>query len=197
MSFYTVGPLPDDKVRWGRYDEMAERNREKLRTILEAAAQHSPSRSPVERQVGDYYAACMDESLVEQKGRVPLQTYLDPIDRIETKTDLAAAIAVLHRNGISAFFTFNAEPDLRNANNVIAGVDQGGLGLPDRDYYLKTDAKNVERRMKYLEHVQKMFELAGSPPDRLKCRASIRTDAFARPDRATTRTASASVRTPV
>jgi len=159
-------PLPDDKVRWGRYDEMAERNREKLRTILEAAAQPSPSRSPVERQVGDYYAACMDESLVEQKGRGPLQTYLDPIDRIQTKTDLAAAIAVLHRNGISAFFTFNAEPDLRNANNVIAGVDQGGLGLPDRDYYLKTDPKNVERRTKYLEHVQKMFELAGSAPDR-------------------------------
>ena len=159
-------PLPDDKVRWGRYDEMAERNREKLRTVLEAAAAPSASRSPIERQVGDYYAACMDESLVEQKGRAPLQAYFDRIDRIQTKADLAAAVAALHQDGVSALFAFKAEPDLRNANSVIAAVDQGGLGLPDRDYYLKTDPKNVERRAKYLEHAQKLFELAGAAPDR-------------------------------
>ncbi len=159
-------PLPDDKVRWGRYDEMAERNREKLRTVLEAAAAPAASRSPIERQVGDYYAACMDESLVEQKGRTPLQAYFDRIDRIQTKADLAAAVAVLHQDSVSALFSFKAEPDLRNANSVIAAVDQGGLGLPDRDYYLKTDPKNVERRAKYLEHAQKLFELSGTAPDR-------------------------------
>ena len=90
-------PLPDDKVRWGRYDEMAERNREKLRTILEAAAAPSASRSPIERQVGDYYAACMDESLVEQKGRAPLQAYFDRIDGFRPKPISRPQSRALHR----------------------------------------------------------------------------------------------------
>src|SRR5262249_24591398 len=159
-------PLPADKSRWGRYDEMAERNREKLRVILEAAAKPDPTRSPVEKQVGDYYAACMDETLADKKGVTPLKPYLRQIDAIKNERDLITTIAAFHVDGITALFNFYSQPDLKNANQVIANVDQGGISLPDRDYYLKTDEKNVERRAKYLEHVQKMFELAGEKPER-------------------------------
>jgi endothelin-converting enzyme/putative endopeptidase len=161
-------PLPDDKARWGRYDEMAERNREKLRAILEEAAASSPTRSPLARQVGDYYASCVDESAADRKGTEPIAPYLDRVERLETRTDLMKAIAALHRDGVTALFGFSSQPDLRNASMVMAAMDQGGLGLPDRDFYLKPDPKNVERRAKYVEHVQKMFELAGSSPGRAK-----------------------------
>jgi putative endopeptidase len=161
-------PLPDDKSRWGRYDEMAERNREKLRTLLEAAASGSPSRSPLDSQVGDYYAACIDEAAADRKGTSPLAPYLDRIDRLQTRDDLMTTIAALHHDGISALFEFSSQPDLRNASMVIAAVDQGGLGLPDRDYYLKTDPKNVERRAKYVEHVQRMLALTGRPATRVQ-----------------------------
>jgi endothelin-converting enzyme/putative endopeptidase len=154
-------PLPDDKSRWGRYDEMAERNREKLRVLLEDAGRPGAARTPLERQVGDYYAACMDESLANRKGAAPLQPFFDRIAGIRSSAELVRVVATLHGDGATALFDFGSQPDLRNANQVIAYVDQGGLGLPDRDYYLKTDPKNVERRARYREHVQKMFVLAG------------------------------------
>jgi endothelin-converting enzyme/putative endopeptidase len=166
-------PLPDDKPRWGRYDEMAERNRERLRVLLEEAAKPSPSRTPLEAQVGDYYAACVDEAAADRKGTAPLTPYLDRIAAIGSRGDLLAEVAALHHDGVSALFDFGAQPDLRNASMVMAAFDQGGLGLPDRDYYLKTDPKSVERRAKYLEHVQRMFEIAGRPAARAKGDAAM------------------------
>jgi len=166
-------PLPDDKSRWGRYDEMSERNREKLRVILEEAARPSPDRSPLQRQVGDYYAACMDEPAAERKGAAPIAPYLDRIARIQGTADVLPALAALHADGISAFFEFSSQPDLRNASMVMASLDQGGLGLPDRDHYLKTDAKNAERRTRYAEHVQRMFELTGQSAPEARALAEI------------------------
>jgi endothelin-converting enzyme/putative endopeptidase len=165
-------PLPDDKPRWGRYDEMAERNREKLRVLLEAVSKPSPARTPLETQVGDHYAACMDEPSANRKGTTPIEPYLERIAGIQSRADLLATVAALHHDGISALFDFGAQPDLRNANVVMASLDQGGLGLPDRDYYLKSDPKNVERRAKYVEHVQRMLELAGHRADAARTDAS-------------------------
>ena len=157
-------PIPADKSRWGRFNELSEHNLYVLRDILEEA-QAAKQPTPIQKKVGDYYAACMDEATVEKKGTTPLAPTMNAIAGIKTKPELIEEVGVLHRNGIRALFTFGQMPDMHDSRKTIAFVDQGGLTLPDRDYYLKDDAKSVETRQKYLEHVQKMFELAGDKPD--------------------------------
>ncbi len=157
-------PIPADKSRWGRFNELDERNLYVLRDILDqtqAPGQHSA----IEQKVGDYYAACMDESVIEKRGTAPLDPSMDAIAAIKTKQDLIVEVGAMHRNGIPTLFTFGQMPDMHDSRQTIANIDQGGITLPDRDYYLKDDAKSVETRQKYLEHVQKMFELAGDKPD--------------------------------
>jgi putative endopeptidase len=155
-------PLPPDKSRYGTYDEMAERNRERLRTILEEAAKPSPRQTAVTKQVGDYYTACMDETTTNGKGAAPLQPYLQRIAAMRDTRGMIEAVAWLHTNGVPALFEFGSSPDLKNPNSVIATVDQGGFSLPDRDYYLVE--RHAERLAKFTEHVQKMFELLGDTP---------------------------------
>jgi predicted metalloendopeptidase len=157
-------PIPADKSSWGRFNELAERNRYLLRDILEET-QAPGKHSAIEQKVGDYYAACMDETVIEKRGTAPLEPEMNQIAAIKTKQDLIVQIGAMHRAGIPALFTFGQMPDMRDSRLTIANLDQGGLTLPDRDYYLKDDAKSVETRQKYLEHVQKMFELAGDKPD--------------------------------
>jgi len=157
-------PIPGDQSSWGRFNELAERNREVLHQSLERTAVADPRRSAIEQKIGDYYHSCMDEAAIEAKGTAPLAGELQRIDAIRDKTGLVDEIARLHENGVNALFGFGPQPDYRNAGMYIANVDQGGLGLPDRDYYLKDDKKSAETRQQYLEHVQKMFELLGEEP---------------------------------
>jgi putative endopeptidase len=157
-------PIPADKSSWGRFNELAERNRYVLRDILDQA-QAPGKHSAIEQKVGDYYAACMDETVIEKRGTAPLEPEMNQIAAVKTKQDLIVQIGAMHRNGIPVLFTFGQMPDMRDSRLTIANLDQGGLTLPDRDYYLKDDAKSVETRQKYLEHVQKMFELAGDKPE--------------------------------
>ena len=157
-------PIPPDKARWGRFDQLAEHNLYVLRDILDKAAapgQHSA----IEQKVGDYYAACMDEATIQKKGAAPLGPEMERIAAIKSKQQLAPQIAYMHSNGIQALFSFGSMPDMHDSSLTVANLDQGGLTLPDRDYYLKDDAKSVETRQKYQEHVQKMFELAGDKRD--------------------------------
>ncbi len=154
-------PIPSDQAMWGRFNELNERNRAILRDILEKAAIDDPKRNAVDQKIGDYYASCMDEKAIEAKGLAPLKPELDSINALESKDELPDVIAKLHRNGVGALFALSADQDFKDATQVIATVDQGGLGLPERDYYFKTDAESVEIRRKYVEHVQKMFELMG------------------------------------
>ncbi len=157
-------PIPADKSRWGRFNELAEYNEYVLRDILDqvqAPGQHTA----VQKKVGDYYAACMDEAAIEKKGTTALTPTLNTIAAIKTRQELIKEAGVLQQNGVSVLFSFGQMPDMHDSRQTIAYVDQGGLSLPDRDYYLKDDAKSVETRQKYLEHVQKMFELAGDKPD--------------------------------
>ncbi len=157
-------PIPADKSSWGRFNELAERNLYVLRDILDQA-QAPGKHSPIQQKVGDYYAACMDETAIEKRGTAPLEAEMNAIVAVKTKQDLIVQIGTMHRQGIPALFTFGQMPDMRDSRLTIANLDQGGLTLPDRDYYLKDDAKSVETRQKYLEHVQKMFELAGDKPE--------------------------------
>ena len=159
-------PIPADQSRWGTFEELAERNREVLHQILEDAAKPASNRDAIARKIGDYYAACMDEKAIDAKGLTPLQPELDRIRNLKDKSQLAEEIAHLHRSGVASLFEFTSGQDFKDSNAVIAQADQGGLGMPERDYYLKTDEKSVDLRQKYVAHVQRIFELAGEKPEK-------------------------------
>ncbi len=168
-------PIPADRGAYGRWSELEENNLAILHDILEKAASPDPARSPDMQKIGDYYAACMDEKVVEAKGAAPLKPDLDAISGLESKADLAVLAARLQLYGVntvpgdssipSLFFSFESEQDFKDATSQIAAIDQGGLGLPDRDYYLKEDPKSAETRDTYVAHVRKTFELLGDPPE--------------------------------
>jgi predicted metalloendopeptidase len=143
-------PIPSDQSRWARFNELAERNLAIERGILEKAGNS---------QIGDFYSACMDEAAVERKGIQPIEPLLKQIDALASKRELAGEIVRLHTAGVRALFSFSVRPDDKQSDQEIAHVDQGGLGLPDRDYYLKTDARSVELRKQYEEHIHAMFAL--------------------------------------
>jgi putative endopeptidase len=164
-------PIPADQSRWGRFNELDERNKQVLRGILEQAAKADVSRDPVTKQIGDYYAACMDEAGIEKRGLEPIRAEGDRIRNLADKSELAAEIAHLHRIGVPTLFEFSSGQDFKDSTLVVAQLDQGGLGLPDRDYYLKDDPKSLELRQKYQAHVQRMFELAGRSPEQAKSMA--------------------------
>ncbi len=164
-------PIPADQSRWGRFEELQDRNREVLHQILEESAVPAPNRDAVTQKIGDYYAACMDEKGIDAKGLAPLKPELDRIRNLKDKSQLAEEIVHLHRNGVPALFDFSSGQDFKDSTSVIAQADQGRLGLPDRDYYLKEDDKSKDIRAQYLAHVQRMFELAGETPAQAKTRA--------------------------
>lgn len=164
-------PIPPDQATWGRFNELAERNRAILRDILEDAAKPE-KRTPNVQKVGDYYATCMDEAAINQKGVAVLKPEFDRIAGLKSKADLPSVLAHLHREQIGALFEFGSGPDFKDAKEVIAQADQGGLSLPDRDYYLKDDAKSVELRKGYVEHVTNMFKLLGDAPEKAAAEAN-------------------------
>ena len=156
-------PIPPDQSSWDLYSKMEDDNKTKLRGILEAASAPDAGRNPVNQKIGDYYASCMDEKVIEDKGIEPLKPELNRIAKISSKSELADVASAMATDNV--LFRFESIQDYRDANQFVANADQGGLGLPDRDYYLKTDAKSEELRKAYVAHVQKMFELLGDSPD--------------------------------
>jgi endothelin-converting enzyme/putative endopeptidase len=166
-------PIPADRSSWGRFNELAERGEYIVREILEKAAVDRPGRSANEQKIGDYYASCMDESVIEKAGTKPLQPNFESIAAIKSKEDLAKEIVRLHREGDDVLFSFDSDADFKNASQMIAEVDQGGLALPDRDYYFKDDPKSVELRRKYVEHVAKMFALLGDDEAKAAAEAKV------------------------
>jgi len=153
--------IPADQSEWISFNEIYERNLVTLRGILEKAAVDGPGRSPVEQKVGDYYSACVDEKAADAKGLDPLKPELDRIAAVKDKGALMEAIARVQLVGPNPLFNFYSSSDLHNADMVIAYIDQGGLTLPDRDYYVKDDAAKVEMRKHLIDYVTQMFILAG------------------------------------
>ncbi|MFY9674610.1 MAG: M13 family metallopeptidase [Terriglobales bacterium] len=176
VDFYTYScggwmknnPIPPDQSNWNTYSKLEDENRAQLRSILEEAAKPDSARSSVTQKIGDYYASCMDESAIEKLGIQPLLPELQRIALLKSKQDFAGYISTTQYPpslyGGGALFTFRSNQDFKDSTQVIAEVDQGGLGLPDRDYYTKTDAKSEEVRKAYLAHVAKMLELVGDAP---------------------------------
>jgi len=156
-------PIPPDQSSWDTYSKMQDENLGRLRGILEAAAAPDPKRNAVDQKIGDYYASCTDEKAIDSKAAAPLAPSLERIAKIGSKAEIADVAAAMIDDNV--LFGFESIQDFRDANQVIANADQGGLGLPDRDYYTKDDTKSVELRKQYLAHVQKMFELLGDKPE--------------------------------
>jgi len=170
-NWLAQNPIPPDQSTWGRFSELDQRNQMILRKILEEAA-GKQNRTPVEQKIGDYYTACMDEKGIEAKGLAPLKPELDRINAIPDKKRLVDEIVHLHRLGASPLFSIESTPDLKDASEVIAEVDQSGLGLPDRDYYFKEDPKSEETRKQYVAHLERVFVLLGDSKESAAVKAA-------------------------
>jgi putative endopeptidase len=164
-NWLKTAKIPPDQASWGTFPELAERNETIMRGILEKASANNPERDSIDQKIGDYYESCMDEKAVDAKGLEPLKPELDRIAGIKDKQALIDAIARVHMIGPNPLFNFYSQPDLHDANMVIAYIDQGGLTLPDRDYYLKDDAHMTKIRGQYVDYVTQLFTLAGQTPE--------------------------------
>lgn len=163
-------PIPPEFARWGRFDELQDRNLQDLRQILENDETHENS-SPIDQKAGGFYQACMDESVIEKLGAQPIRPGLDRIAALKDKQELAGEVARLHDQDISVFFRFGAMPDEDNATREIAAADQGGLGLPDKDYYFRKDPKSQQTRDEYVKHISRMFQLLGDTAETADAKA--------------------------
>jgi putative endopeptidase len=158
-------PIPPDQTSWGVYSKLYQDNLIFLRGILEQAAASKGQRDTVTQEIGDFYSACMDEPAIEKLGLGALKPQLTALAQLKSSRELAPVVARMQLDlGGAVFFGSSARQDPDNSEQQIAGVDQGGIGLPDRDYYTKDDAKSKETRERYLQHVQKIFELLGDKP---------------------------------
>jgi putative endopeptidase len=166
-------PIPSDETSWEVYGKLYQDNLNYLRALLEQASSAS-QRDAVTQKIGDFYGACIDESAIEKRGLAPVQGDLDAIGHLNSAKDITPLLARLQfAYGRTILFSQGSTQDPDNAEQQIAELDQGGLGLPDRDYYVKTDAKSEEIRQHYVEHVQKVFELIGENAQVAKQDANI------------------------
>ncbi|HVC89858.1 MAG TPA: M13 family metallopeptidase [Acidobacteriaceae bacterium] len=159
-------PIPSDLPLYDQFENLNEYNHQLLHGILEQASKTNPDRSPDEQKIGDYYASCMDTAVINADGLKPLQSELDRIDALKDKKQLPALIAHYQKISVEAFFDLGSMQDFKDATKEIAVVDQGGLGLPEKDYYLRSDAKSVKLRQEYVQHMANMLHLYGEPADK-------------------------------
>ncbi|HEY6248382.1 MAG TPA: M13 family metallopeptidase [Candidatus Angelobacter sp.] len=163
-------PIPPDQTSWAVYGKLYRDNLNFLRGILEQAANEKGRRDKVTQEIGDFYAACMDETAIEKRGLSAIKPDLDAIARLKSVHDMAPVVAHLELSipGTSVIFDTGSNQDPDDSEQQIANFDQGGLGLPDRDYYTNQDAKSKEVRERYLQHVQNVFKLLGDSPEAAK-----------------------------
>ncbi len=166
-GWIAANPLPGDATRWGRFDQLQRRNRELLRGILEMAANGKPGagadgRDPLDQKIGDLYAACINPEIYNRRSMDQFQRDLNKIEVMTSKQELTDMVIYLQRLGSRPFFRFSSEPDYKDASQMIAALDQGGLGLPDRDIYVSQDARSMELMQDYQAHLKRVFRLLGS-----------------------------------
>src|SRR5580704_8088958 len=156
-------PIPADQPRWDVYGKLTYENELFLWGLLEQAGDTTASRSPNQQKIGDFFHSCMDEASVEKAGLAPIEAALAQIAGLKSTADLPALLANEHLTlyASSSLFDFSSNQDFADSSSMIAFADAGGLGLPDRDYYTKTDAKSEETRQKYVAHMTQMFQLLG------------------------------------
>ncbi len=153
-------PIPSDQARWGRFSELEQMNQSVLRKILEEAGE-AKNRDANTQKIGDYYASCMDTKAIDAQGLKPLKPELDRIAAMKNTRDLSIEIARLHRMAVGVLFSFSSSQDLKDSTAVIAWADQGGLGLPERDFYFRDDAKSADTRKEYVAYLTRTLALTG------------------------------------
>jgi putative endopeptidase len=178
-------PVPPDEVFWGAFGKLQLWNEAFVhQTVLEVAAKPATERTPAEQKVADYWDACMNEKQRSASALDELRPQLERIDAMRSKSEIAEVVAGLHRSipgawnaaspsTFAALFGFGSQPDFHDTTQMIAQFDQGGMGLPGREFYLNNDAKSVEIRNKYVAHIARMFELAGMPAAAVKANAAV------------------------
>lgn len=153
--------IPADKASWGAFNELREKSISQVHQIVEGLAEQKWAEGSTEQKIARLYANFMDKKSIEAQGLKPLQSELDKVDALKNQQDIAALIAHFARIGVNTPIGMGIEQDMKDSTLMVAGLGQSGLGLPDRDYYLKDDKKFVETRAKYLTHVEKTLSLAG------------------------------------
>jgi putative endopeptidase len=162
-NFSKLHPIPPDLSEFDEFTNLREYNNQVLHKILENASAAHAVQGSDQQKIGDYYASCMDTGLIEKRGLSVLQPQLDAIAAIKDKSDLPALIAQMQKIEVDAFFNLGSQQDFKDATKEIAVADQGGLGLPEKDYYLRTDAKSVTTREQYVQHLTNLLKLLGEP----------------------------------
>lgn len=165
-NFDKLYPIPSDMPSFGTGAMVYEHTQYVLHALLEKVAKDNASRTPDEQKIGDFYASCMDVDAIHAAGLKPLQPDLDRIDALRDKSELTPLLAHFQLLNVTALFNYGEEQDFKNAQNQIALVDQGGLGLPEKDYYLRTGAAAEKTRQQYVQHVTNMLKLMGEPEAR-------------------------------
>ncbi len=157
-------PIPDDKAGWTRsFSVIDEKNKELLKAILTDLSAGKTGGVAFGKEMASVYGACMDESAIEKRGAKPLAPIFTTVNRL-TKKNLAETLAALHTQGIPAFFAFGPTPDAKDSSQMIGDLVQGGIGLPDRDYYFDDDAKTKEVQAAYRKYLETLFTLSGKKP---------------------------------
>lgn len=165
-------PIPPEYASWGSGSMLHDNNQKQLRTLLdEAAANNSAAGGSSERKVGDFYASCMNTAAINAQGAKPLDAEFARIDSFTNKSEIAPLIAHLHSQTVGSLFAFASTQDLKDSSKVIAEADQGGIGLPDRDYYTRTDEDSKKLREKYVAHMTKMLTLLGDSQEKAAAEA--------------------------
>jgi putative endopeptidase len=164
--------IPGDQARWGSFNELILRNEENLRMICERLITKAATLNPTERLVADFYVSGMDQATIDAAGIAPLKPELERIAAVKSPGEVMAAIAHLQRSGVPVGFSFGSSPDSKDSTHELAQLSQGGLGLPDRDYYFFDDDKSKKIREQYVAHIAHLFELAGQAPEAAKADAA-------------------------
>ena len=171
-GWMTSNPIPPEYSTWGSFTVLNDKNQQNLRQILEASEKTDAPAGSNERKIGDYYASCMDTSAIDAAGTKPIDPLLLRISQMKNTADLQATAARLQQQGFNVLFRFFSNQDAKDSTRVIAWVFQGGLGLPERDYYLRADEKSKKLRDDYVKHVAKMLELLGDSPEKAAAEAA-------------------------
>ena len=164
-------PIQPEYASWGRFNALQNHNQEVLRQVLEAAALDKKAAGSIEQKIGDFYSACMNTEAIEASGIKPIEPEFERIAAIGNLAELQDEVAHLQSQGTRVLFGFGSEQDDKNSQQVIGAASQGGLGLPDRDYYTKEDDKSKQLRDQYVQHIAKMMELAGDSADKASAEA--------------------------
>lgn len=163
-NFSKLHPIPADAPEFDEFYNLMEYNTQVLHELLQQAASAQADVGTNEQKIGDYYQSCLDTAAIDKRGLAPIEPELHRIAALKSKADLPELVARLSRMGVDVLFDYSSMPDFKNATMEIAAIDQGGLGLPEKDYYIRTDAKSEETRRQYVTHLENMLKLLGEAP---------------------------------